>query len=48
MDFFLALFPWFVLWNLNIKRKERITICVSLSLGIMLVSPVYIKPHSGS
>ncbi|TVY43173.1 hypothetical protein LOCC1_G003191 [Lachnellula occidentalis] len=32
MDFFLAIYPWFVLWKVNIKRKERITICVSLSL----------------
>ncbi|KAL3421407.1 hypothetical protein PVAG01_07852 [Phlyctema vagabunda] len=35
MDFFLALFPWIVLWNLNMKRKEKITICLSLSLGVI-------------
>ncbi|KAM3086981.1 hypothetical protein ACMFMG_001091 [Clarireedia jacksonii] len=35
MDFFLALFPWLILWKLNMKRKEKITICVSLSLGII-------------
>jgi hypothetical protein len=23
-----------VLWNLNMKRREKITVCVSLSLGI--------------
>ncbi|TVY88101.1 hypothetical protein LAWI1_G005889 [Lachnellula willkommii] len=34
MDFFLAVYPWFVLWSVNIKRKERITICISLSLGV--------------
>lgn len=34
MDFFLAIFPWFVLWDLNMKRREKITVCVSLSLGI--------------
>ncbi|KAI9694028.1 MAG: hypothetical protein M1822_003299 [Bathelium mastoideum] len=34
MDFFLALFPWYILRNLNMKRKERIVICSSLSLGI--------------
>ncbi|KAI3391087.1 hypothetical protein diail_7965 [Diaporthe ilicicola] len=34
MDFFLALFPWFVLWNLNMKRREKITVCLSLSLGV--------------
>lgn len=35
MDFFLAFFPWYVIWGLNMKTKDKITICVSLSLGIM-------------
>ncbi|KAI1138447.1 hypothetical protein F5Y05DRAFT_418770 [Hypoxylon sp. FL0543] len=35
MDFFLAAFPWAVLWNLNMQKREKITICVSLSLGIL-------------
>ncbi|KAK7702059.1 hypothetical protein SLS64_009920 [Diaporthe eres] len=26
MDFFLAIFPWFVLWELNMKRREKITV----------------------
>lgn len=34
MDFFLAIFPWFVLWDLNMKRREKITVCLSLSLGV--------------
>lgn len=34
MDFFLAIFPWFVLWELNMKKKEKITVCLSLSLGV--------------
>ncbi|KAK2608331.1 hypothetical protein N8I77_006949 [Diaporthe amygdali] len=34
MDFFLAIFPWFVLWELNMKRREKITVCLSLSLGV--------------
>ncbi|BCS25357.1 uncharacterized protein APUU_50068S [Aspergillus puulaauensis] len=34
LDFVLALFPWYALWGLNMKRKEKITICASLSLGI--------------
>lgn len=37
MDFFLAIFPWFVLWGLNMKKKEKITICCSLSLGVLYV-----------
>lgn len=35
MDFVLAIFPWFVLWNLNMKRKERLTIAFGLSLGVL-------------
>ncbi|KAL1626314.1 hypothetical protein SLS56_006982 [Neofusicoccum ribis] len=35
MDFFLAIFPWMVLWQLNMRKKERITICISLSLGVI-------------
>ncbi|KAI4864892.1 hypothetical protein F4820DRAFT_313481 [Hypoxylon rubiginosum] len=35
MDFFLAAFPWVVLWRLNMPKKEKITICVSLSLGVV-------------
>ncbi|KKY22004.1 hypothetical protein UCDDS831_g03840 [Diplodia seriata] len=35
MDFFLAIFPWMVLWQLNMRKKEKITICVSLSLGVI-------------
>ncbi|KAJ5493721.1 hypothetical protein N7463_009808 [Penicillium fimorum] len=34
LDFVLALFPWVALWNLNMKKKEKYTICISLSLGI--------------
>ncbi|KAF4627114.1 hypothetical protein G7Y89_g11041 [Cudoniella acicularis] len=34
MDFALAIFPWFILWKLNMKRKERLTIALGLSLGV--------------
>ncbi|KAL4874554.1 hypothetical protein BJY04DRAFT_225864 [Aspergillus karnatakaensis] len=34
LDFVLAFFPWYALWQLNMKRKEKITICLSLSLGV--------------
>ncbi|KAI9737354.1 MAG: hypothetical protein M1834_009508 [Cirrosporium novae-zelandiae] len=33
IDFFLAAFPWHILWKLNMKRKEKLTIGFSLSLG---------------
>ncbi|KAI1377155.1 hypothetical protein F4677DRAFT_417532 [Hypoxylon crocopeplum] len=35
MDFFLAAFPWVVLWKLNMQKREKFTICVSLSLGVL-------------
>ncbi|CZR69627.1 related to integral membrane protein pth11 [Phialocephala subalpina] len=34
MDFVLAIFPWFILWKLKMKRKERLTIAFGLSLGV--------------
>lgn len=35
MDFFLAFFPWYVIWALNMKKKDKITVCLSLSLGLV-------------
>ncbi|KAL4928050.1 uncharacterized protein BDV17DRAFT_298785 [Aspergillus undulatus] len=34
LDFVLAFFPWYALWQLNMKKREKITICMSLSLGV--------------
>ncbi|KAL1591368.1 hypothetical protein SLS60_012067 [Paraconiothyrium brasiliense] len=39
VDFALAIFPWFILWQLNMKRKERLTIAFGLSLGIFSSAP---------
>ncbi|ETS75745.1 hypothetical protein PFICI_12689 [Pestalotiopsis fici W106-1] len=36
MDFALALFPWMVIWKLSIKRWEKIGLCATLSLGILV------------
>ncbi|KAM0549537.1 hypothetical protein ACHAPJ_009353 [Fusarium lateritium] len=33
-DFCFAIFPWFVIWQLNMKRKEKITVACGLSLGV--------------
>ncbi|ESZ95637.1 hypothetical protein SBOR_3985 [Sclerotinia borealis F-4128] len=33
-DFVLAVLPWFILWDLNMKKKEKILITSSMSLGI--------------
>ncbi|KAI0595397.1 hypothetical protein F4775DRAFT_605054 [Biscogniauxia sp. FL1348] len=34
MDFAMAVFPCFVVWKLNMKRKEKITVLSGLSLGV--------------
>ncbi|PSR99121.1 hypothetical protein BD289DRAFT_479703 [Coniella lustricola] len=36
MDFVLALFPWVVTWKLRIKPLEKVGICVTMSLGIIV------------
>ncbi|CAL5873401.1 uncharacterized protein PFLUO_LOCUS7680 [Penicillium psychrofluorescens] len=33
-DFAFAILPWFVVWDLNMKRKEKITVACGLSLGV--------------
>jgi hypothetical protein len=33
-DFILAILPWFILWNLQMKRKDKNLIATSMSLGI--------------
>ncbi|KAF6523328.1 hypothetical protein HZS61_011827 [Fusarium oxysporum f. sp. conglutinans] len=33
-DFCFAIFQWFVIWELNMKRKGKITVACGLSLGI--------------
>ncbi|CEN60410.1 hypothetical protein ASPCAL02850 [Aspergillus calidoustus] len=35
MDFAFAILPWFVVWDLNMKHKEKITVACGLSLGII-------------
>ncbi|KAL4883934.1 hypothetical protein BJY04DRAFT_19030 [Aspergillus karnatakaensis] len=34
MDFAFAILPWFVVWGLNMKHKEKITVACGLSLGL--------------
>lgn len=36
MDFIFALFPWFITWKLNLKRAEKVGLCITLSLGIVV------------
>lgn len=35
MDFVFAIFPWLITWKLDIKKTEKISLCITLSLGMM-------------
>jgi hypothetical protein len=35
MDFVLALFPWYFLAPVQLRKKERMTVCFGLSLGVL-------------
>lgn len=35
IDFFYAAFPWWLLWNLNMPRREKLIIGFSMSLGVL-------------
>jgi hypothetical protein len=34
-DFCFAILPWFVIWDLNMKRKEKLLVACGLSLGVL-------------
>ncbi|CZT15673.1 uncharacterized protein RCC_01507 [Ramularia collo-cygni] len=36
MDFVFALFPWILTWNMDMKRKEKIGLCLTMSLGMVV------------
>ncbi|CZT42540.1 uncharacterized protein RSE6_02463 [Rhynchosporium secalis] len=36
MDFVLAAFPWWITWNLEMRRVEKFALCVTMSLGIVV------------
>jgi hypothetical protein len=38
-DFVLALLPWTIVWNLQMKRKEKLGVAFAMSLGILYVDP---------
>ncbi|OMP84046.1 hypothetical protein BK809_0001430 [Diplodia seriata] len=51
-DFVLALLPWAILWNLNMKKKEKKLIGISMSLGVFagasgIVRAIELKRLSG-
>ncbi|KAK3377228.1 hypothetical protein B0T24DRAFT_511729, partial [Lasiosphaeria ovina] len=35
MDFVLALFPWLLIMRLNMRRVEKIGVCIAMSLGVL-------------
>jgi hypothetical protein len=36
MDFILASFPWLITWGLDMRRVEKIGLCVTMSLGMVV------------
>jgi hypothetical protein len=36
MDFVLALFPWIITWDLDMRKVEKIGLCVTMSLGMVV------------
>ncbi|KAK7213129.1 hypothetical protein V2G26_020307 [Clonostachys chloroleuca] len=42
-DFILALLPWAMLWNLNMKKKEKFGVALAMSLGVFAGTTAIIK-----
>lgn len=36
MDFVLATFPWIITWNLDMRRVEKVGLCIAMSLGMVV------------
>lgn len=36
MDFILASFPWIITWNLGMRKIEKIGLCATMSLGMIV------------
>ncbi|OJD32664.1 uncharacterized protein BKCO1_3700055 [Diplodia corticola] len=36
MDFVFAVFPWFITWNLDMRKGEKIGLCLTMSLGMIV------------
>ncbi|KAJ6113368.1 hypothetical protein N7523_006685 [Penicillium sp. IBT 18751x] len=43
MDFILALFPWVLLWKLQMKKREKFGIAVAMSMGVFAAVTAFIK-----
>ncbi|CZR66573.1 related to integral membrane protein pth11 [Phialocephala subalpina] len=36
MDFIFACFPWWITWNLEMRRVEKVALCATMSLGLLV------------
>lgn len=43
MDLVLAFAPWFLIWNLRMKRREKFGIAIAMSMGIFAAITAVIK-----
>ncbi|KAH8904155.1 hypothetical protein BR93DRAFT_946918 [Coniochaeta sp. PMI_546] len=43
MDIVLALLPWSVVWNLQMKKKEKIGVAVAMSMGVFAGCTAFVK-----
>ncbi|KAK0717511.1 hypothetical protein B0T26DRAFT_710099 [Lasiosphaeria miniovina] len=43
MDFVLALLPWTVIWNLQMKRREKVGVALAMSMGIFAGATAVVK-----
>jgi hypothetical protein len=41
MDFILALFPWVILWKLQMKKREKFGILIAMSMGVLSVQHLH-------
>lgn len=35
MDFILALFPWVILWRIQMKKREKFGVLIAMSMGVL-------------
>ncbi|KAK3377347.1 hypothetical protein B0T24DRAFT_701790 [Lasiosphaeria ovina] len=43
MDIVLSIIPWAIVWNLQMKRKEKIGVAVAMSMGVFAGSAAFVK-----
>ncbi|KAM0717850.1 hypothetical protein Q7P37_006182 [Cladosporium fusiforme] len=45
MDFTFAIFPWLIMWKLDMKKSEKWGLCVVMSLGMVVAIESAIRTH---